>query len=661
MKDYLKELNEEQLAAVLHSGTPLLIMAGAGSGKTKTLAYKAVHLIDEGLAKPDQLLLVTFTNKAAKEMKERVEKVSGKILPNVGTFHSISARILRKSGHYIGINPEFVIYDDSDQEELIKEILAEKGADIKRFKPRAIMSAIGNAKQEMIDPASYQAVARGAFQELAAEVYTEFQKRLVRYGALDFDDLLFNAVKLLRDNEEVREKYQDAFPYLYVDEYQDTNTSQYLLTKFIANKYQHLTVVGDASQSIYKWRGADYRNMQKLRKDYPNLTELQLTRNYRSTQNILDAATRVISNNRDHSALPLWTDAGKGEKIKLIESYSANDEAKRISIEINKLLEEGYKYKEIAILYRTNSQSRALEEVFVREGMPYVLVGGTKFYERKEIKDVLCYVRVFFNHEDRVSYKRAEKLGKRRLEQLLSIRGNYKMEGKNVRQIIEEILAVTKYMNKYDEKLEEDLARIENIKELTAVAAEFDDLPSFLENVALVQAEYYTDEKTKNNRETLTLMTLHAAKGLEFPVIFIVGLEEGLFPHARSLSDNEELEEERRLMYVGITRAKKRLYLSYAKSRVFWGAAGSQTKSRFIGEIPAELISQATISSSELLSSAAAGNNLREERDFWQKHTHSSWPSTKIKTNGVRIDSLSDDALDDFLSGNLSVEELLNR
>ena len=666
-EDYLKELNDQQQKAVLHEGTPLLILAGAGSGKTKTLTYKAAHLVHSGLAAPSEILLVTFTNKAAGEMRERVEKVTGTRLPNVGTFHSMAARMLRRHGSSMGLSPSFVIYDDGDQEDLVKQISLSLGLDPKRFRPRALMGAISGAKQELVDANSYSTMARGPFQETAAEVYLQYEKNLKAYSAVDFDDLLTLTVKMLQQNTDILENYQNIFRYIFVDEYQDTNTAQYTLTTLLSDKYRQLTVVGDASQSIYRWRGADYRNIGRLKKDYPDLTEIRLERNYRSTQNILTAATDVIGNNHGHPVLSLWTEAGDGEKITVFESYSGSEEARRVTEEILKLVggqihgsvPTQYQWNDIAILYRTNAQSRGIEEAFIRSGVPYVLVGGTKFYERREIKDLLAYLRILLNPDDGVSMKRAEKNGKRRLADVMQLSSNFPVKTATPAALLEEVLTASQYLKQFDEEVEEDLSRIENIRELQAVATEFSDLPSFLENVALVQSEYYADEKTKKSKDAVTLMTLHAAKGLEFPVVFIVGMEEGLFPHSRSLMDNEEMEEERRLAYVGITRAKQTLYLSYAKSRVVWGSSGIQTRSRFIDEIDPRLIQQIGEPS---FAKASAGKSefQRHDKDdekFWREHG----ANLKTKKSGIRIDSLSDSTLDDFLSGDLSVEELLNR
>ena len=653
MANYLDELNEDQRSAVEYAGSPLLIMAGAGSGKTKTLTYKAAHLIDSGTITPEQLLMVTFTNKAAGEMRERLSKIIGAKIPNVGTFHSMSARILRHEAQEVGLSRDFVIYDDSDQESLVKEISNNLEIDPKRFRPRAIMSTISSAKQEMVTPESYQSMAHGPFQEVAAQVYLAYQKQLKVYGAVDFDDLLNLCVKLFQENKTVLTKYQEMFRYIFVDEYQDTNTTQYLFTTLLANKYKQLTVVGDASQSIYRWRGADYRNMAKLKKDYPNLHEIKLSRNYRSTQNILDAATQVIGNNKNHPILSLWTESGAGEKISLITAYSGSDEAKRIVEEIQQLIcgsTQGSTptYNDIALLYRTNAQSRSIEEGFIRAGIPYVLIGGTKFYERKEIKDLLAYLRIVLNPNDGISYKRAEKLGKRKLSQILNIPHEMDTEAATPSELLDKVIENSQYMNQFDSEIEEDLSRIENIKELQAVASEFGNLTDFLENVALVQSEYYEGEK-KDHKNAVTLMTLHAAKGLEFPIVFLVGMEEGLFPHSRSLMEIEEMEEERRLAYVGITRAKIKLYLSWAKQRTIWGSAGIQNRSRFIDEIDPALIEDIVLSSR-----AQSRPTCRQGRD----------PSISVgmtKKSGIKINALSDSTLEDFLSGNMSVEELLNR
>ncbi len=520
------------------------------------------------------------------------------------------------------------------------------------------MGMISSSKQELVTPEQYKSMAHGPFQEAAAEVYLKYQKQLKAYGAVDFDDLLSLTVKLFQENPAILEKYQDMFRYIFVDEYQDTNTSQYLFTTLLARKYKQLTVVGDASQSIYRWRGADYRNMTKLKKEYPNLTELQLSRNYRSTQNILDAAYGVIGNNKNHPILSLWTETGAGEKITLMTTNSGSDEASRIIDELNKL-HLTHQWSDMALLYRTNAQSRSIEEGFIRAGIPYVLVGGTKFYERKEIKDLLSYLRVVLNPEDGISMRRVEKLGKRKLAQVMNIPHEMEVQAATPSELLEKVIESSQYMQQFDEEVEEELSRIENIKELQSVASEFTNLAEFLENISLVQSEYSTGEKTDvQNNDHVTLMTLHSAKGLEFPIVFLIGMEEGLFPHSRSLMEIEEMEEERRLAYVGITRAKHKLYMSWAKQRIVWGNVGSQNRSRFIDEVPSELFEYSESETARVqMFSGDIGSMKKDDEKFWREHG----AQLKTKKSGIKIDSLSDSTLDDFLSGNMSVEELLNR
>lgn len=641
---FLNELNEQQLEAALYFDTPLLILAGAGSGKTKTLTYKAAYLMESGKAKPEQLLLLTFTNKAAGVMKDRIAKLTGKVLSHAGTFHSLGARILRRDGYSIGVEPDFVIYDAGDQLDLVKAIFKELDIADKRVKPASVLYTIAQSKQELIDPETFAGIARGPYQETAARVYREYEKKKRKYKALDFEDLLLQTVNLFSTDSAVLQKYQERLPYVFVDEYQDTNLVQYKLTKMIVGQNKQLTVVGDASQSIYRWRGADYRNMMKLRSDYENLKEIRLERNYRSTQNILDAASVVIAQNTGHPVLKLWTDKGKGEKITLLECETAHDEGYQVLAQMRELrMREGYSWSDFAILYRTNAQSRAFEEVFVRDGVPYVLVGGVKFYERKEIKDLLAYIRLVQNSEDGVSLGRVEKLGKRKMRDYLEFLGNNdKLKERPPAEILESVLKTTKYEDQYNPHEEEDMARLENIKELQAVATEFETLTEFLENVALVQSEYYSDEM-KNQREAVTFMTLHAAKGLEFPVVFMVGMEEGLFPHSRSIMETEELEEERRLCYVGMTRAQKKLYITFARRRMVYGAFAGGMPSRFINEIDSELIEMYATSS---LAARFMASQPEEK--------------TKPKlTREIRVEPIDDQTIEDFLSGEASIDDLL--
>lgn len=625
----LNLLNQQQREAVEYFDSPLLIFAGAGSGKTKTIVYKAAYAIEKDLSQPERLLLVTFTNKAAKEMKQRVFKLVEKEIPHVGTFHSLAAKILRKDGDKIGLERSFVIYDQQDQLSLVKEII--KDLDLGKIKASQALYAISAAKQEMIEAKTYEQLVRDYRQEIVAKIYREYEKRLAKYGGVDFDDLLMKTVKLWQENETSLEKYQDLFKYIFVDEYQDTNTAQYLMTKLLAKTHQHLCVVGDVSQSIYRWRGANYRNIMKIKNDFPKIKEIRLERNYRSTQNILAAAEQVIRHNTTHPTLSLWTDKEDGERISLIEASSAKDEVKQIIREIEKWREKGKSWQDIAILYRTNAQSRVLEEGLVRRGIPYVLVGGIKFYERAEIKDVLAYLRLVYNPNDGVAWKRAEKIGKRRLARLKEALRDFDYRKYRVNEILEMIYSATDYLSKYDKEVSEDLARLENLQELNSLAIEYEKLEDFLENVSLVQAEYYMGEKGKE-KEVITLMTLHAAKGLEFPIVFMVGMEEGLFPHSRSLMDKEELEEERRLCYVGITRAKEKLYLSYAKQRLVYGNYTNNSRSRFIDEIDPDLLD-----------------------DSYQNHAFFN----RSEKNEPQLKPIEEDVFEAFLEGKIDVDELL--
>lgn len=586
----LSSLNPEQQKAVKQTEGPVLILAGAGSGKTKVLTYKVAYLILKKNVLPENILMLTFTNKAAGEMKERIIdllRVKKNELPFAGTFHRLGARILRKEGKSLGIGPSFVIYNEADQLDLIKEVMKKLNLSTKDFNPKAVLGTISGAKNELLGPLEYPQYIRGFWQETVSQIYIAYQKALKDQEALDFDDLLMMTVFLFRKEREILTKYQEQFKYVLVDEYQDTNHAQYELTKMLAGKWRNICVVGDASQSIYSWRGADYQNLLSFKKDYQDLKVFNLEQNYRSTQKILDAAFGVINKNKSHPVLKLWTENKVGEKIILYEAKNEQEEAQFIVHEASKL----ESYDEAAVLYRTNAQSRVLEEVFLHLGIPYILVGGTRFYERREIKDVISYLRVIANPKDLVSYRRIEKLGKKRLEKFLDISESIKID-LSTAEIMDKIFLEIGYLELYDTENEEDLARLENIKELKSVALEFPEIINFLENVALVEQEYLPEkslngEKKKN---AVTLMTLHAAKGLEFPTVFIVGLEEGIFPHSRSLLDRMQIEEERRLCYVGITRAKKNLYLTYTRRRLFFGIRSENMISRFIADIPEELI-----------------------------------------------------------------------
>lgn len=602
--DLDKELNPIQSEAARATDGPVLILAGAGSGKTRCLTYRIAYLIEEKGIDASNILAVTFTNKAANEMKERINELTGQTPLWMGTFHSISSRILRRDGQQIGIGNDFVIYDTSDQEALIKEICERLDINTKNFNPRSILGAISSAKNELMDPNEYTRLARGLFQETAAKVYTEYQKSLRENNALDFDDLLMKIVELFEESPETLEKYQQKFQYIMIDEYQDTNRAQYRMTKLLASAHNNICVVGDASQAIYGWRGADFRNIVSFERDYPKTRVFNLEQNYRSTKNILNAAHAVISKNRSHPILKLWTENDGGTNSIVYEARDEVDEAKFVIRMIEKYMSLGYGLRDFAVLYRTNAQSRVMEEEFLRSGLAYRLVGGTRFYDRKEIKDMLAYLRLLANPKDRVSFRRVVNVPPRGIgpaqlknngpkvqefEELLN-ELRMKAEDRTTIEIMDLVNGVTGYLRWLDDGTPEAAARVENVKELRSVASEFPDLQNFLENVALVEQEQMPDRNVADRNNAVTLMTMHAAKGLEFPVVFLVGLEEGIFPHSRALMDMSEMEEERRLAYVGITRAKKQLFLTYARQRLFFGTRTAGAVSRFIADIPEELL-----------------------------------------------------------------------
>lgn len=605
----LDDLNPIQRQAVENTEGPTLILAGAGSGKTKALTHRVAYLIQVKKVPPENILMVTFTNKASEEMKKRILSLLGDYSkssqPIMGTFHSLCARILRKEGSYLGLSPTFTIYDENDAVDAVKEAMATLNLSTQKSSPSSIRNTISGAKNEMISALEYPQYARGYFQETVAKIYLEYQKILSKNKAVDFDDLLLLTVNLFQNFPEVLTKYQIQFRYILVDEYQDTNAVQYLLTKLLANRYKNLCVVGDASQSIYAFRGADFRNIVNFQKDYPNVKVFNLEQNYRSTQNILDAAYSVISKNQTHPILKLWTDKSGGERIQLAETRNETEEGLFVVSTIKQLLStpavnrEPLTMNSFAVLYRTNAQSRALEEIFLKSGIPYVLVGGTRFYERKEIKDILAYLRLVITPEDSLSINRIEKIGKNRANKFWGLIDKIKpdLEKLTTLELMNQIIEVTGYIDYIDDGTDVGSARIENVKELGSVAEEFPNLMQFLETVTLVQSEFSTDEKNKKSKrlkkdaqDAVTLTTLHQAKGLEWPVVFMVGMEEGLFPHSRCLLDPAEMEEERRLCYVGITRAKNHLYMTYTRQRLFFGTRSSNLVSRFILDLPEDLV-----------------------------------------------------------------------
>ena len=605
-------LNPQQIEAVKHFEGPALVVAGPGSGKTRVLTNRVAYLIQQKHVPELNILCVTFTNKAADEIKTRVKQLlGGKIsIPWSGTFHSICARILRKDGYLISIPRTFVIYDSDDQEKLIKSIVKDFGMDPKKFSPRTVLGTISSAKSELIDAQSYYGFAQGYYQRTVAKIYPEYQKRLRANDALDFDDLLVETVNLFQRVPEVLKKYQDLFRFILVDEYQDTNKVQYVLTKTLALVHKNLFVVGDMSQAIYSFRGADFRNILNFQTDYTDAKIYNLEQNYRSTQVILTAAKNVIKNNTTHIPLDLWTENDGGEKIVSFTGASEQEEAGFVIDEILAALSAGKTYKDIAVLYRTNAQSRNIEETLIRNNIPYRIVGGQRFYARKEVKDVVAFLRVIHNPKDSVSWERIinvppRGIGQKSVEKLAE--NNWDLSEVEARsglpiktwidsketlstlELMAKILEDTKYLSWLNDGSEENIQRIENIKELKSVAAEFVNLEEFLENVALIES---SDKPRKDSFNAVTLMTVHASKGLEFPIVFIVGMEEGLFPHNQSMMDLNELEEERRLCYVAITRAMAKLFLTHAKSRLYFGSTQSNLPSRFLDEISGDLLEE---------------------------------------------------------------------
>ena len=595
MSDLLTGLNQSQKDAVTHIGTPLLLLAGAGSGKTRVLTHRAAFFIQEKLATPSQILLLTFTNKAAEEMKQRMSKLLNTKNTSLfaGTFHSFCSRILRVDGSYIGVHPDFVIYDSGDQETLIKNILRDLNLTPQEFKPSSVMYFIEDCKNKFITANEAKLQASGFWDKNVANIYQKYQQKLTEYQALDFNDLLFKTVELFIQFPQVLDKYQDIYRFILVDEYQDTNQIQYLLTKLLAAKYQQITAVGDASQAIYGWRGADYRNLVNFTADFKNTKIINLEENYRSTQIILDAANSVISKNNSHPILKLFTQKKSSDLIKIFEASSEVAEADYIAQKIQFYHNIVHiPYRQMAVLYRMNAQSRVLEEAFLRYTIPYVLIGGLRFYERAEIKDILSMRRFAHDKHDHISEERVIKsLGKRKKSLFDHHLESVDLKHLTSLQILESLVTNSGYLDKYDPKDEDDQKKIENIKELKSVAATFPKLNDFLENIALVQQEYSLQEKNKkkDNKEGIRLMTLHGSKGLEFEVVFLVGFEEGILPHSRSMIDDTEIEEERRLCYVGITRAKDFLYISYASKRLFFGKSSLNEPSRFLLDIPEHL------------------------------------------------------------------------
>lgn len=639
MNPIFDTLNDRQCEAVKHTEGPLLITAGAGSGKTKVLTCRIAHLLELGVA-PYRILAITFTNKAAKEMKERVTNLVGAQADSIwlSTFHAFCAKLLRfEVDGFHGYTRNFTIYDSSDQLVLVKDCLKKLNLDDKQFMPRSVLGTISSAKNVLMDAKAFAAKASDFYEQKVADVYALYQEKLRENNAVDFDDLLFLAVRLLQEKEDVREKYQSRFQYILVDEYQDTNHAQYALTKILAARWRNICVVGDADQSIYAWRGADIRNIIDFTRDYPDAASIKLEQNYRSTKTILHAANAVIDNNESRPKKTLWTENPAGNKIIHYQAQTEHDEADYIAGVIYNRHEISHEpYGDMAILFRTNAQSRVLEEKLMRYAIPYTMVGGTKFYDRKEIKDVLAYLRLLYNPEDSLSLTRIINVPKRNIgattmehvaayaeEQGISLfealsstdeipvtkRARTSLEnfaamifdllndieGKDVLSLIETVIKQTGYGDMLDKEAEHDPqgeSRKENVGEFLSVAKDYMDsnpdgnLQDFLENVALVSDV----DDFESSDSKVTLMTLHAAKGLEFPVVFLTGLDEGLFPHSRTLLDPAQVEEERRLAYVGITRAERQLYVTNAITRTMYGRISAYMPSRFLAEIPPQLM-----------------------------------------------------------------------
>lgn len=652
----LQNLNPKQKDAVLTTSGPLLIFAGAGSGKTKTITSRIAYLIAKGISKPEDILAVTFTKKAAGEMGQRVSSIldeigyEGETRPVLGTFHSIGAQILRKEAQKVGLATNFSIYDQDDSERIVKELLLDMNLDIKQIRPQTILGYIERAKNECITPEDFPYTFTGYIEDIAGEIYEKYQKQLKSQNAVDFGDLIFLPTRLFKEEIGILEKYQNRFKYILVDEYQDTNNTQYLFVKSLSMQHQNICVVGDDDQGIYAWRGADIKNILSFEKDFPSTKIVKLEQNYRSTSNVIHAAVSVITQNSKRAEKELWTAREEGEKITVYQAEDPEDEARYIVDEIISGTKNKYNLNDFAILYRTNYQSRAIEEELLRRGIPYRLVGGFRFYERKEIKDILSYVRFVYNPKDDLSLSRiinvpSRKVGSKTLKDVFEIARSLNIslgklligiyyvsegkdvgnlidfetlekikslpnvkkyygisqnfgylyefsKGKNILELINEIVEEIDYIKWVDDGSEQAESKIENIEELKNVASGYaikneDSVGAFLQDITLIEQEQ--DKNKDSTGRAVTLMTIHSSKGLEFPCVIVAGMEEGILPHSRSFVNEEEMEEERRLCYVAITRAKDRLFLTFTQGRMTMGGYSSQIPSRFLSEIPIDL------------------------------------------------------------------------
>lgn len=673
MNALVTKMNEEQSQAVRTTEGPLLIMAGAGSGKTRVLTHRIAYLLDEKDVSPYNVLAITFTNKAAKEMKARVETLVGEQAQVLwmSTFHSMCVRILRRDADRIGIERNFTIIDPTDQKSVIKDVLKNENIDSKKFEPRMFIGAISNLKNELKTPEDAQKEANDYHAQMVATVYKGYQRQLSRNEALDFDDLIMITIRLFERVPEVLDYYQNKFQYIHVDEYQDTNKAQYTLVKLLANKFKNLCVVGDSDQSIYGWRGADIQNILSFEEDYPEAKTVFLEQNYRSTKNILNAANEVIKNNSERKPKGLWTGNTDGDKIHYYEATTERDEAEYVVREIMKHQRNGKKYKDMAILYRTNAQSRVLEETFMKSNLPYTMVGGQKFYDRKEIKDLLSYVRIIANSNDDISLRRVINIPKRGIGptsvdkiQTYAMQNDLSMfdalaevdfiglskkvtqecinfydvmqnlikqqEFLEITEIVEEVLVKSGYRDMLErEQTLESRSRLENIDEFMSVPKDYEEntpleeqsLINFLTDLSLV-----ADIDEAQIEDGITLMTMHSAKGLEFPIVFIMGMEESLFPHIRAIKSDEEheMQEERRICYVAITRAEETLYLTHATSRMLFGRPQSNMASRFLREIPEDLLENETKSKAKAKTQGTSFRSATKEpakRGYSQRAT----------------------------------------
>ena len=645
----LEELNDRQKEAVLYNDGPLLILAGAGSGKTKTLTTKIAYLIEHEHISPYSILAITFTNKAAKEMKDRLFLTVGNDVKKltVSTFHSFGLKLLRENYERLGYEKNFVIMDSDDSLTVVKKIIKDMDYDPKIYNPKAIRNKISSCKNEMISPAAYERFAVSDYEKVIQKVYEKYQDKLKRNNSVDFDDLLLLPIELFKNNNDLLEKYQDLYRYILIDEYQDTNEAQYILTKLLSDKYRNITCVGDDSQSIYSFRGANYKNILNFEKDYKDAKIILLEENYRSTSNILDAANNVIKHNKQRKDKNLWTNRGVGEKIKYYRAYDEKDEAKYVVNKINELVNKGIEYKDIAVLYRTNAQSRVMEEAMLKENLPYRVVGSFYFYSRKEIKDLIAYLRLIHNSKDNVSLLRVintpkRGIGLKTIETLTqiaddneisiydAITSGKELEFKNLIERLKEVsenLTLTELIDKVldasgmrqelesEDSLEAEV-RLENLEEFKSITKAFEEaegsvsLEEFLLEISLVSdVEEYKDDPNR-----ISLMTVHSVKGLEFNYVFVIGLEEGIFPHMNSLMESSDVEEERRLMYVAITRAKDDLHLINARRRTLFGKEQINPSSRFLNEIPESLIeTNAPKEEKEVKEKVEVGEMFRDE------------------------------------------------